>query len=854
MSSKTTSLVREVQRYWNTKIPLGKSMKKVAEWGDKHPASAVPDMLHRWNGLIAKSGIGKAQSFEIGFEERPAPAEKHCKLGNCLICGTAIRYGTRVSVLVNGRKLNFGEVGDLVGEECFDHMTYIAEAASQKSFKMYEADTRQREKGYDKLAKVTVSLGDLAQKAVKKLQKKGFDLDSKILAEVADDLQKKIMKGDVSGVEYETDKGKTKDMIGWALANKEKIYDANVRYTVALLAQRPDLVKPDQWAAFIMYQWQERPLKAAGELGGVKEDILYLAQLREHPVVQKYGKVDLEKVVEPVKAFNKARWEEIKLGKLLERDAVTKAQSRAAKAAVPYLRERREFHNRETINSYCTPEEFNAVLGTLKEKYEIEKKKFSAAKAAGIEEPDMPWKKDTWKALRDFFELEERVQRTDNTASTRDVFLNYVFMQNADSTARTIYVEGKKTLLARQKGDEVLSRAYSTIRETKIDAEKLDKLLNGAIEFDSPTHYTKRLISSTGMLPRTIQKIVQEIRETRDSGLIPTKYVQPDGDSSMLERALNITANYKKDDGTVAEKLTYLRQLEDELGVQFTNIRAEDGLTSRRKADAKFKTKNYSGKTYFSAEQIKTINNVFGMLNVELKELDIPATKSAVERVEQFHKDNNVYTMGNRWYSGRMELEKDRLPDNYGWGIKYKQFSEYVRLDKEISALKEGKSSAYFKATKELKDKINAVKHDSELKLPENLDAILSDGKTILRKESVDIVNKKYDEMVKRVIQHGYERLQDPKMKYFDIIVERKTGSDEEDHNIKRAFGRKHNPPKGLLKLTKEDKTFNQLTIQPHPEWGTWYGRGRTREYIGQLCSKADQQKEVYINIIGARK
>lgn len=852
MRSKKTSLVREVQRYWNTKIPLGMSMKKVAEWADKHPASAVEPMLHRWNGLIAKAGIGKAQSFEIGFEERPAPAEKHCKLGNCLICGTAIRYGTRVSAIINGKKLNFGEVGDLVGEECFDHMTYIAEAAGQKNFKMYEADARQREKGYDKLAKVTISLGDLAQKAVKKLQKKGFDLNSKILAEVADDLQKKIMQGDTSAVKYETDKGKTKDMIGWALANKEKIYDADVRYTVALLAQRPDLVKPDQWAAFIMYQWQERPLKAAGELGGVKEDIIYLAQLpSDNTVIRKYGKVDLDAIVEPVKAFNKARWEEVKLGKLLERDAVTKAQSRAAKSAVPYLRERREFHNRETINNYCTPEEFNAVLGTLKEKYEIEKKKFSAAKSAGIKEPDMPWKKDTWKELRDFFELEERVQRTDSTASTRDVFLNYVFMQNADEVARTINVEGKKVLLAKQKGDDVLSRAYSTFREAKIDAEQLDKLLNSAIEFDSPTRYTKRLIGTTGMLPKTIRKLIQEAGETRAAGLVPTKYVQPDGESNMLERALQITAKYAQADADTTKKLEYIKQLESQLGVQFTNIRAEDGLTSRRKADAKFKTQNYAGKTYVSPEQIKAISNIFGMLNTELKELDIPATKAAVERVEQFYKDNNVYNIGNRWYSGRIELEKDRLSDNYGWNIKYKQFTEYTRLDKEITALKEGKESSYAKITKELKTKINAVKHNLELK--ENLDAILADGKTVLRKEAIDLIDKKYDEMIKRVVRRGYEQYQNPSLQYFDVIAECANPVDA-DHKLRIAFGPKRNQGKALLKWTPEKREFGTMTIEPHPICGTWYGRGRTREYVNMLCSKADPLKDIYVNIVGARK
>ena len=121
------------------------------------------------------------------------------------------------------------------------------------------------------------------------------------------------------------------------------------------------------------------------------------------------------------------------------------------------MRERREYHNRQTINKYCRPEEFNTVIDNLKQKVSIERKRFAAAKAAGIKEPDMPWKKDKWKELRDFFELEERVQRTEKT-TTREVFLNYIFMENADDVARTLYTEGKKVQLAQKLGDHVLGR------------------------------------------------------------------------------------------------------------------------------------------------------------------------------------------------------------------------------------------------------------------------------------------------------------------------------------------------------------------------------------------------------------
>ena len=92
-------------------------------------------------------------------------------------------------------------------------------------------------------------------------------------------------------------------------------------------------------------------------------------------------------------------------------------------------------------------------------------------------------------------------------------------------------------------------------------------------------------------------------------------------------------------------------------------------------------------------------------------------------------------------------------------------------------------------------------------------------------------------------------------MQYFDIIAECANPIENEaDHTLRIAFGPKRNQGKALLKWTPEKREFGKMTIEPHPVCGTWYGRGRIRDYVGQLCSKADRQKEVYINIVGARK
>jgi hypothetical protein len=885
----TKQLTKSVQKHWK-KGHVRDAFTTIANYVAEHPEQqALESMLTKIHSAMDAAQIKQGEKVEIHFKGRQESPKYH-REGKCLFCPNHLRFKTKIAFSVDGKTLDFGRLGDLVGDECFSHFTYIVDAARRPGFKMYDMPDRKREKEYERLKKVSLTLEQLSPKAVKALAKEGFDLTAEIPASLADEIQKQIMRGDFSGVRRETDTGKNKDIVQWGIRNRNdgKIYDPAIIHTINLLEHRPDRVTREQWTAYMLYQWQEREFEAKSELGIVRDDILYLARLQkeqpDHKVVQEHSRVDLDKKLEPVRIYNKAKWEEVTLGEILDdkRASVTKAQSRAAKQAVPHLNERRAQHNSQIARAYCKEtKELNTILAALETRYNAERQRYANEKHLNPKiEPDWPWKREAGSVLENFFiDNKQRIEQTDTNATAHDILLKYVKMQDAQHVVKTLYTEGRKLQLAQKLGDHVLAQSYTPLQDLGIqDLEvKLDKLLNGAIEFDCmekdakgkeyaqkcmPRH-TRDKIQKARTTQKALQKLISEVRESITFGIVPAKYAQNDGNGSLLERALAITENYQRIEPETSQKLDYLNRLEDELGVKFVNLRADDGWTSRRKSDPKFKPKAYQGKAYLSPEQTKAINSAFGMLNHDLKdpegkELDLKEAKASIDRVEQFYKDHNVYTAIEKWFLDKAEVQKDELPKDYGYAVRYKPVSAYKKLDKEIEAFKQGRESTYFKINSDTRRKILAVKHDSSLKLPADLDAMLEDTKTVLRKEAADQINKKYEDMIKRVIEKGYDKLQNSNMNYFDVVVERRTGSDPEDHNIRRAFGSKHNKPKGLLKWLEKGKVkkFNEYTLEGHPEWGTWYGRGRSRDYLGFLCSKADQQKgeRVYISIIGARE
>jgi len=505
-------LVKVVEKDWNLRKKAGKNMRdKVARFARRHEASAVEEIIFYARSKKALVKAKKIDTFGIRIE--PGPPYTGKPIGDCTICGQKnIKHGERIRTTVNGKLADRGAVGDLIGKDCKKHAVYIFSGIDQPGFKMYQQERDERVT--QNFAKATMRLEDLPNKITKQLERQGFDLRSKIASEASRSIQKQVLRGDFASVKKAIDQGQYRGLVGWALSQKS-IYHPDVYHTVNMLEHCPQYIKDEQWLGLVLYSWQERGRNVQGELGGIREEIMHLAELSKkgsHPVIKEYGKVDLETVLEPIKIFNKARWEDVELGQFVDDDnskkldTITQAQSLSVMRSVPYLRERRETHNRMIMNSYCTPEEFNRLLENLRVRYEGKdglggaKKKFAKAKAAGIKHPETSWNIGTHCTIRDFCNGASEA-RSQNNITVREYALNFTYMHEAEDKIKELFIEGRKCDLADKVGEHVLKESYTTVQDAaeriKKFPENLDKLLNGAVEFDEDDEKSGKRLRNT---------------------------------------------------------------------------------------------------------------------------------------------------------------------------------------------------------------------------------------------------------------------------------------------------------------------------------------------------------------------
>jgi len=711
------SLTEAVEKYWHMGKMPGMHMKEeVVPAAIQRDQSKIEAIIHWANSTIALANAGKAETFKITYQ--PGPKETGNVIGNCHVCGKPeLIRASRICCTVNGKNV-YGKNGPLVGRVCEKHMVHIFEGIPEKDFDMYDQDARKKREAYDNIGTAFLTLDQLPAADVKIFKENGYDLSSKIAVDALKEIRKQIRKGDFSGLEREIDPGKNRDLVVWGIVQKRagKVYDEDVYHTITLLQHRPQAVTQAMWANYLLYQWQERKWITEGEVQDIREDLDYISNLPgSDPLLKGYNQPELDDEVEPVKLFSKARWTPVTLRTLLyERNSITKAQTRAARKAAAGVYELRERHNREVINSYCNPVEFNKLLKNLSARYEIEKETYARAKKNGTRNPQTCWTRDTYNVLKGFFEEANKVSKQ-NEISIREYALKFLTMKDADEILPALYVEGRKLQM-----NADLRQNYVTIREASEQISKLEQRLerfvNSSIDVDARS--VKKKLEPMHTSTRGFAEMLQDIRNGAANGILPTEYVQ----NGKLEQALEITKTYREDKKT-AKQIDYLRQLEEELEVKIENIKAEPEISGNikatRKTDARFKTQTFAGKKYFSPEQRKVIKELikeraFGNFPHELKALNVKAAKEAIEFVKKFYKDNKVYT---NWIPGRRLTdwghsdvvfnEQPTPQEQWDGMIKFLPAKQYMRLAEEIIGFNKGETTKFTRITPELKENLD---------------------------------------------------------------------------------------------------------------------------------------------------
>ncbi|HLF54356.1 MAG TPA: hypothetical protein VI612_01405 [Candidatus Nanoarchaeia archaeon] len=748
----------EIVHHWNTRKTEGANVKeKLADYAANRQGGTELHTLQHINQLADSLKIKKISTLSVKVHDRIEGED----LGVCQLCGQhGLKKATTISFAINGKSKPGARF--LVGDNCLERTAHWVEGIRHKDYENFKDDQRESQET-EKAETVEIPIGMLSRKIVRLLKEQKFDLDRKIATYAVQDVQKQMLRGDFTGLERRIDAGEFRAMSNWIAAKRkaEEIEDPVILYAASLLPENAGKLTPELATAILLYQWQERPLKAAGEIGDIKDDILYLAGLpKNSPVIKEHGKVNLGKRVKPVKLWKKAKWKKATLGELLEKDSITKSQARAIRLAIPRLQERREYHNRTTMDSYCDDREFNKIMQNLQErvkKYNSEKTDALRNKRHSLE---CPWQQDSYKIMRKFFRHARRVQRLQPDATLREVLATNFGMREAAATARTLYIEGRKLYLAEAIGQKILRDKYTTAKEAPALEKLIKKLTQSAIEFENLPQHTREHLRKAGIKQyEAFKKDVEHILKAREYGILPAEY-----QTDWLERTKAFAENYQKAPETI-KQIKHIRMLEEStLEFKLTNVNADDGAHATRKDQARFSAKTYEGKKYFTPEQQKAIAAVFNWLPEEFRNLNgagLQKVKQALERVQEFYRENNVYNNENvvrkpGYYEvvtsflffNREKIKQIKGPQSYiplGW---------ILARDEEIRKFRENEEqSNYKRLTEELKSKVRELAKPEAKEASFNnqynrLDVLFGESvEDILAKENV-VITRHMAEMI----------------------------------------------------------------------------------------------------------
>lgn len=628
--STLDTVAEETYQLFDQRTRQGKHFADQAvSYAIEHPNSSVKDILNYIISRAKVNNISQIKTIDISLREMAESATKGEKIGQCVFCKKQIRHGVRFTCTADGTSLNTGENGDLVSiDKCWHNLTYLIQASKTTDFNMDELTLEKKTYERERIDKLMIPLEQLSNKILKRLEndadfkRYGLTLESEIQASIADQIQKQILGGDITGLLRHADAARFKDTIRWAIEHKKGIYDSQVLEAVTLLENRPDAVRDEHLVTLFLYEFQERQLKLEGELSGIKDDILYLAEK---------GELKLTTKLPSIKVFPRARQKHKTLADILSHngkpiDSVTKAEATAVRLAVPRLREKRIEHNRAILDQYCDHRGWNQTIDKLYATFLVEKEEYKQALENEEKNPETIWKKPTYLAIKDFFEKMEAA-RAVKDMSFREIFLNYVFMPNAEDTAELLFVEGQKLFAGANPRKE-----YVSIAKEGYDKKKLTEILEicKGVPIDR-TSYEAIRQHKVGLGDINNAK---KTLEFSSYGILPQKAIKKER-LEKLEEALK-TFEHSPETASQANYLATVSRTK--YAKEITNL-------DRKKTPIIPKNiNNFEGKTHFTKEQQNTIKYAYQRTRSRFpKNYETPAKmEEQYEKIKEYLKTHTV--------------------------------------------------------------------------------------------------------------------------------------------------------------------------------------------------------------------
>jgi len=135
MAKKKAKKAPKKRSIGDNRTTVGKNINnKLAKFAEKHPGSSEAKFLKLLRGEMAKRDVNeKIRSIEIEYDQRPYSTSK--LETECLNCSRPVKHTKKVDVHVNGKALDYGDVGNSIAQDCFEVVTSLAATLQEKEFR-----------------------------------------------------------------------------------------------------------------------------------------------------------------------------------------------------------------------------------------------------------------------------------------------------------------------------------------------------------------------------------------------------------------------------------------------------------------------------------------------------------------------------------------------------------------------------------------------------------------------------------------------------------------------------------------------------------------------------------------------
>ncbi len=401
--------------------------------------------------------------------------------------------------------------------------------------------------------------------------------------------------------------------------NSGLIKDQEITTIYKKLEKAPQLVQPKDLAALAVYSYEFREFDSKAVIGGIKDDLLYLASQPEDSDLAKIYRPNLDKhYVRPATRFRSRKGlEKVTVRKKLEQSHLTFLEALGIMTHFPEIEEKRIAANRKFADEFGVGRSWDNLLGRLKPVFEETKKSLAeeyglVGKIFGsyaISKPD-------YIHLKNFFKRSQMGSGTE-----RENYIRLFSIREFREIAPIVVAAERKIAYLSSHPESGLSKerffAKETFgRDTKLGVsldELIDRIEHSYIHRHSQSTFVtrnfkmiKEFASAGVFLGRYVRGLVKEYEKFKDYkqlGSEKRKLIEELNSSGLVKLGLgyNRSLDFKYFHGASLKRLEGLHSRLKSLPVSSDNLSESEkrmleflnGLSSHQMIDGELSEKSF---------------------------------------------------------------------------------------------------------------------------------------------------------------------------------------------------------------------------------------------------------------------